>query len=198
MQQVALFSVSLYPDDLVQKPTLEILETKVEIPEKTLAAIKNVVFRILDNGVVKDVSLRRDTDFYGEKCLRVRLYVGAGTKLKDFDYCLEDLKFPIRRVMFHDDECESLTPYIEVRAVAESDEPTSEADLGRDLAQSTVVSDHLPADIASDVESENLRWKMYEVLTETLCGGRGIATDLFRGKIEISIADGIKLHWTDD
>lgn len=169
----------------------------MEIPEKTLAAVKNVVFRILDNGVVKDVSLRRDTDFYGEQCLRVRLYVGAGTNLKDLDYGLEALKFHVGLVM-RKGGLHPLTPYIEVRAIAESDESTSESDVSRDFAQSTAASDHLSANIDSPVETQNLRWQMYEFLTETLSGGYGITMDSPRGRIEIGLADGIEVQWTDD
>ena len=168
----------------------------MEIPEKTLATVKNVVFGILDKGVVKDVSLRRDTDFHGEECLRVRLYVGAGTSLKDLDYRLGAVKFRLHLLMLKG-ELERFTPYIEVRAIAESDESTSDSSVSRDFAQSTARSGHLPADIHSEVESQNLRWQMYEFLTETLGAGHGINIDLRGGSIEISIVDGIEIRDTN-
>ena len=168
----------------------------MEIPEKTSAAVKDVVFGILDNGIVKDVSLRRDTDFHGHQCLRVRLYVGAGTSLKDLGYSLNAIKFHLQLLMLKK-ELERFTPYIEVRAIAESDESTSDSNVSRDFAQSTARSGHLPANIHSEVESQNLRWQMYEFLTETLSAGHGIEIDLRRASIEISIVDGIEIHDTD-
>ena len=50
----------------------------MEIPEKTLEAVKKVVFDIFDNGKVKDVKLRIAYDSQDEEVICVQLHVFPG------------------------------------------------------------------------------------------------------------------------
>ena len=87
----------------------------MEISEKTLAAVKKVVFEIFDNGKVKDVSMRLGYDSVGEQVIRVRLYVLPGTGVKDYTDRLFYVPEKIREVL--EGDLKDLPPHVEVRTV---------------------------------------------------------------------------------
>ena len=86
----------------------------MEIPEKTLRAVKKAVFDIFDNGKVQDVTLRIGEDWYGEECLCVRLHVVPGDA-EDYKGRLIRVPYEVKKVL--DGNLEGLHPFVELRNV---------------------------------------------------------------------------------
>lgn len=87
----------------------------MEISERTLEAVKKVVFTVFDNGKVKDVSMRLGRDTLGIDCVRVRLYVVPGKGPEDYGNRLFSLPIEISNVL--DDDLKDLLPHVEIRTV---------------------------------------------------------------------------------
>lgn len=87
----------------------------MEVSEKNLAAVKKVVYDIFDNGKVKDVTMRLGRDWYGDECIRIRLYFVPDAGVKDFEGRMFPLPHAISKVL--DDDLKELFPFVEVRAI---------------------------------------------------------------------------------
>ena len=84
----------------------------MEIPEKTLEAVKKVVFDIFDNGKVKDVTLRLDYDSQDEEVICVQLHVFPGDA-EAYKGRLIRVPNAVRKVL--DGDLKGIQPLVELR-----------------------------------------------------------------------------------
>ena len=84
----------------------------MEIPEKTLEAVKKVVFDIFDNGKVKDVKLRIAYDSQDEEVICVQLHVFPGD-VEAYKGCLIRIPNEVRKVL--DGDLKGIQPPVELR-----------------------------------------------------------------------------------
>ena len=84
----------------------------MEISEKTLEAVKKVVFDVFDNGKVKDVKLRIAYDSHDEEVICVQLHVFPGDA-EAYKGRLIRIPNEVRKVL--DGDLKGLQPLVELR-----------------------------------------------------------------------------------